>query len=117
MGTLGQRAIMRHGFALLVVVAALPAPHAYAQPSRTHPPVSAKDIEADLREGRPVLHSDAVIKDRVDLSAIGTIDAPFRCRGCRFKKGIELRRKRTGLTPTTTTASACCARRSRNRSR
>lgn len=89
MGTPWQRTMMRHGFALLVVVATLPVPHAAAQLSRTHAPVSAKDIEADLREGRPVLRSDAVIKDRLDLSAIGTIDVPFRCRGCRFKDGID----------------------------
>src|SRR6266540_1871173 len=70
---------------LLVIAAASPPPALAYAASHT---IRAKEIEADLRAGRPVLQNHAVVTGEVVLRGIGTVAVPFRCRRCTFKKGI-----------------------------
>jgi Pentapeptide repeats (9 copies) len=79
-----QCGVLLLGFVLLAAAAT---PAQAAQQADAVPP--AAKIVADLRHGVSDLRSDVVVPDRLVLSGIDTISAPFRCRGCRFEKGID----------------------------
>ena len=89
MGAAVQRRILLLGFAVLAVAGAWPAAGEAAPRARSRPIVAAGRIEADLRDGRPVQRSGVVVPERLMLNGIDTVTVPFRCRGCRFEKGID----------------------------
>ena len=88
MGASPQRTITRSCFVLLVVATLSPSSNAAANIDR-RPILPARQIEADLRGGRPVLRTDARVTEKLVLSGLGTVGVSFRCRRCVFLKGID----------------------------
>lgn len=58
-----------------------------AQP--TDPGIGSQEIVDRLRRGEPVDLERLVVQDRLDLTTVGTVRSPFRCRECTFQGGLS----------------------------
>jgi len=92
MGAAVHPRILLFGLALVAAAGAgawpAGAEAARRQPQRRPAIVPAGRIEEALRHGRPVLLGRVVVKERLVLTGTDTVRVPFRCRRCRFEKGI-----------------------------
>ncbi|HAL25174.1 MAG TPA: hypothetical protein DCP25_00330 [Chloroflexi bacterium] len=67
--------------ALAFVFVLPPAAHAAGR-------ISAKQVAADLRAGRPVIRENVVVRGRLDLSTVDTVARVFECHACSFEGDV-----------------------------
>jgi uncharacterized protein YjbI with pentapeptide repeats len=60
-----------------------------ATPTRSGGALAAATIISALRRGQPLILSGVVVHRRLDLTRVGTVRQPFKCRACTFERGID----------------------------